>query len=146
MSKLQNVKDFFAMCKEILFVLLFVFLIGCPEQINSTLVRAGFTEGNIAGMKWQAKLEESKKQVEEANVQVLDLHKQLQNILVSLSDLKHSTSDNHVKAQVDSLSSDVKISENKINLTSKALTQNLNFHNEMIQQVSPMKLRRTGGE
>jgi len=55
----DNAKGVVSIIRDGLITIILILLLMVPETVNSSLQRAGFVEGNIAGMQWKAKVEEN---------------------------------------------------------------------------------------
>src|SRR5262245_19665239 len=55
----ENAKGVVSIIRDGLITIILIMLLMMPATVNSSLVRAGFVEGNIAGMQWKAKVEQN---------------------------------------------------------------------------------------
>lgn len=65
----DNAKGVVSIVRDGLITIILLLLLMMPATVNSSLVAAGFVEGNIAGMQWKAKVEEN---VEENNTKLAE--------------------------------------------------------------------------
>lgn len=96
-------KDFVAMLRDAVLLLLAILLIGWPQTINSILVDAGFEEGSFAGMKWKAKLTQSDDTLLRAQATIADLKDQNDKLNKALSEVKSLVGSAEVKANIAQL-------------------------------------------
>jgi hypothetical protein len=54
---IQIFKDILASVRELFILLIFIFVLFFPEKVNTMLLNAGFTEGDVGPFKWKAKVE-----------------------------------------------------------------------------------------
>lgn len=96
-------KDFIAMLRDGMLLLIAILLIGWPQTINSILVEAGFEEGSFAGVKWKAKLTQSDTILLKAQATIADLKEQNENLNNALLALKSQVHSPEIKADIAKL-------------------------------------------
>ena len=96
-------KDFIAMLRDGILLLLVILLVAWPKSINNILVEAGFEEGSFAGIKWKAKLKESDDVLLEAQSTIVDLREQNNKLSQTLSDAKENINSKKVKNEIENL-------------------------------------------
>lgn len=103
-SKLVSIgKDVVALLRDGSLLLLAVLLIGWPEIFNDTLVRAGFEEGSLVGLKWKAKVSQQDKELVSAQATIADLKAQNVNLEKALNEAKAQLSDGLLKSKITAL-------------------------------------------
>lgn len=96
-------KDFIALLRDAVLLLIAVLLIRWPQTFNSILVDAGFEEGSFAGLKWKAKLTQSDDALLKAQATIADLKDQNEKLNKALSETKSQIGSTDIKAKIANL-------------------------------------------
>lgn len=132
---MTKIKDFIALVKEGLLLILFLLLLFFPSYINNILIRAGFTEGSLMGLTWKQKAikikevaDSSQQLAINASLQMEQLQERLDSISKKLLRLT-ATTDNpaveHITAAIDSSKAELKFSNMQ-------LKRNVQFQNKKL--------------
>jgi len=143
-DRLALAKDSFTVLREGLLVIVFVLFLGFPAWINGRLSQAGFTEGSIAGFKWQNQIEESSRQAKDAGQAITDIQPKLQEMSARLSELAGKTTDSQTVKAISDLSSTLRASEAKVRQADTAVKSALVTQERVLSQVAPATVESTG--
>lgn len=99
-------KDLSALLRDFVLLLIGGLLLLFPAYFNDVLVKAGFEEGSIIGLKWKAKLVQADEVLKEANVTITNLRKQLEETTAALVKARGDTASPEVKAKLEELESE----------------------------------------
>lgn len=105
---IETSKDFVSLLRDLSILVLAVMLILFPKTLNSILVEAGFEEGSFVGFKWKAKLVDSDKALQEAQIAISSLQAQNDELVTALEKSTERTSDSFLKEQLSRLEIDNK--------------------------------------
>ena len=96
-------KDTVSLLRDVaLFVLAFLLLV-FPETFNGLLTKAGFKEGSIAGLKWEATVKKNDEALVKANSVISELTNQNQSLAKLLEEAQAKVSDTTLKQQINQI-------------------------------------------
>lgn len=96
-------KDLVALLRDAALLLMALLLIASPQTFNDILVRAGFEEGSLVGLRWKAKLSQSDSALLEAQATIADLKKQNEELLAALADAKTQIGSGETRGEISRL-------------------------------------------
>lgn len=145
---MTKIKDFIAVFKDGLLLILFLLLLFFPSYFNKMLERAGFTEGSLMGLSWKQKAIESKEVADSsqqlainASLQMEQLQGRLDSISKKLQQLT-ATTDNpaveHITAAIDSSKAELKFSNMQLKKNVQFQNKKLDF---IFKDAPAMKLK-----
>jgi septal ring factor EnvC (AmiA/AmiB activator) len=137
-QSVQVTKDVFALVRETMVVVVLVVFLAAPEHVNSLLVKAGFTEGSIGGFKW----EKLRDQAEKANADaatagktIAQVEEELKATRSQLDELSRKVQDPAVKTDIQDLSAQIRMSEQKTAVADDTLKSSVRAHAYVLQQI-----------
>jgi len=127
-------KDLAALLRDFILLIVFLALTLCPETFNEIMVRAGFEEGSIIGMKWKKGITKSDIALKDSKATITILGKQLDSVSNLLNEVKNETNNPDLKKRITEVlaknskikkeSSLVQASVNKTITSNAALVEN----------------------
>jgi hypothetical protein len=102
-SVISAAKESVSVLRDFMLFLMALLLIAFPTIFNSILERAGFEEGNFAGLKWKSGLARSDQELKEANATITDLKKQNGNLLQALKQARPELKDAQLQNEIGKL-------------------------------------------
>ena len=138
------VKDSFTVLRDCILVILFVFLVFFPVTLNQRLADAGFTEGSVAGFKWQKQIKAAEEKTKNAAQMVSQLPEQFVKLGQNLETLGSQTSDAKLKASISELVQEVKQWEGGAKSANSDLSASLISQQQIVDQLAPGKIETSG--
>ena len=135
MSKL---KDFISILRDGTLLLLFFLLIFFPSFLNSTLERAGFTQGDVMGFTWKDKALQSADVAQTSQQLAESAGKQLeemQNRLDSISQKLASIPETSQSPQVHEIAKTISASNEHLKQYNFALKSNVQTQNKKLSNI-----------
>lgn len=100
---ISSAKDMMALLRDLLLFIIALLLLFFPGVFNNILIRAGFEEGEIVGLKWKKSYAQNDQALKEARVVINDLRDQLTITNKSLDSLKAQMTDPKLLSTVENL-------------------------------------------
>ena len=132
---MDKVKDTLTSIREGMIILVLVLLLAFPNWINKRLVEAGFTKGSIAGLEWEAKVEESQKNLERANKEVEAIKTELKSMSSAITTINSTTLPPETRNQVQRLQVRVDSSRTNLEGVDRSLKRSLNEHENILKNI-----------
>jgi 16S rRNA G1207 methylase RsmC len=129
-------KDLISLLRDAFLFILIIMLLFLPEQLNKTLVRAGFKEGSIAGFKWEAGIAQYDATLKESQATITELKAQLDSTSKILAEAQTKTSDPELKEKLEKVEE-----ENKVVKASTSQTQE-NARRTILTNVELVKIAK----
>jgi hypothetical protein len=108
-------KDLAALLRDFVLLIIFLALLLCPEKFNDIMIKAGFEEGSIIGMKWKKGITKSDIALKEAQATITVLGKQLDSVSKILGEAKKLTDDPDLKKKI----TEIQVKNNVVKSESK---------------------------
>jgi hypothetical protein len=137
-------KDLIAISRDAILLILLLLLLLAPGTINSTLVKAGFTKGTIAGFEWEAQIRQSTEQTKAVGEAVSRADETYKTLIDRLAELERSASDPGVKRSISGLSVDARASQGELAVADRALKRSLATQQAIVEAVSPASVPAGG--
>jgi hypothetical protein len=131
-------KDLFGLLREIAIVAALLIFLIAPEHVNSLLVKAGFTEGSIGGFKWEKlrdQAEKAKVEAASAGKTIAQVEEELKATRKQLEELSRRAQDPTVKTDIQDLSAQIKMSEQKTAAADNTLKSSVRAHAYVLDQI-----------
>ena len=132
---IQKIKDALTVIRDSILILLFIILLLFPSGINSILIKAGFTKGNILGFDWEKQIQASRDSLTQANNKVEEVKNQLNYVIPQLESLQKNVATDSDKASVKKLSDSIRSSLMKINAAKYMLGRNVLLQDSLLRNV-----------
>lgn len=102
-SFINTWKDIVTLLRDTFLLALIFLLLAFPVTFKSLLIKAGFKEGSIAGLKWEANLDDSDQALKEARANITNLTTQNEKLLKAIADAQTRTNNPTEKLQLAKL-------------------------------------------
>ena len=102
---LATTQSLFTVLRDVFLVILFIFLLGFPTQLNSTLTQSGISQLNGGVFTWQAQAQQATAQNTDAAQQNASASSALEEIKSTLDDIASQSADPKIKQQATDASS-----------------------------------------
>jgi hypothetical protein len=136
-KSIEVFKNFFGMLKEGILILLFAFIFFFPKKINSILLNAGFTNGDVMGFKWEKQLADTKKSLQAAGNANSNAQVQIEKLQGTIDTLSKHVSDTKTLTKINEVKSDIAVFKANVQLADKSVQKGMIQQQEMLSSVSP---------
>jgi len=140
----EQFKNLISALRDLLLLLLFVFLLARPTFINNRLKAAGFTKGSVAGFEWESQLQSSTEQTKAAGETVQKVNENYTDLVARLNDLEHKVADPALKAEVKNLGQAAEKSKAEIVVADSTLKRSLATQQRIVSEVNPSSVPDSG--
>ncbi|MBE8726605.1 hypothetical protein [Flavobacterium hungaricum] len=96
-------KDLAALLRDFALLIIFLALLLFPETFNDIMIKAGFEEGSIIGMKWKKGIAKSDIALKEAQATIGIMQKQLDSVSKVLNEAKKTTNNPDLKKKIENV-------------------------------------------
>jgi hypothetical protein len=126
-------KDLAALLRDFVLLIVFLALVLCPETVNDIIIRAGFEEGSIIGMKWKKGITKSDIALKEAQGSIGVMRKQLDSVSKVLNEAKKLTDNIDLKKKIEKVQMKNGEIEKESNLIQKSLKKTISANAILVE-------------
>jgi len=133
-SKLSAGKDFVSLARDGSILVFVLLLLIFPGTFNSVLVKAGFEEGSLVGLKWKRNLVASDEALQAANRTITDLQKKNDELLKALADANKKPDDPGLGDRIRNLEADNQRLNDQTQRVQSTVTQSIQSNAPFVQK------------
>jgi hypothetical protein len=142
---IETLKNLFAFLREAILVMLFCFVIFFPSRINAILIKAGFTNGDVMGFKWEKQLAETNKNLQAAGKVTSNAQDQIDKLQSTIDSITPHVKDQQTLNKISEAKSDLASFKTNVAMADKSVKTSMIYQQNMMNSVSPANLNNDYG-